>query len=308
MSYTTDTTTTNNANTYLATVAVNFSAAPTSAETVTVQITSRNGTNYDLLLASAVTVASTTTKLSFIVASTIPVNNTDQVKVTCTNNSSNATVYVNIVLDPVQRSGVGVSVFRDGVLISSSESFSAYRTLQDEGTDLARRTTLDFVGSGVAVTDSGTKTTATINAGLTQAYATVDDEGTPLTQRSVINFIGSPVDCVDDPVGLETDCTFTAASGSGVNVVEAEVDFGTIESYAEVVITGQAWVLTSSDISCGCAGRASSDGSHDEGDCALMNITATVHTRVAGTGFTIGAVAQNDYASGKVFILCTGVA
>jgi hypothetical protein len=46
----------------------------------------------------------------------------------------------------------------------------------------------------------------TLQASDIPAYTTIDDEGTPLTQRSTLNFTGAGVTCVDDGVGLETDC------------------------------------------------------------------------------------------------------
>lgn len=47
----------------------------------------------------------------------------------------------------------------------SCSSISAYSTIEDEGTPLTQRTTLNFTGSGVTCTDNVTQTDCTISAG-----------------------------------------------------------------------------------------------------------------------------------------------
>lgn len=205
---------------YLAYVNVNFSAAPSSNETLNVYITSRNGSNFDMLLASVSIVASTTTSVSIVVASSIPVNRTDQVKVTCTNNSTNGTIYANIVVDPVQRSGIGLFIYRDGALIASSSDLgsSRYRTIEDEGSPLTQRSTVNFTGDNFVCADSGGKTVCTHTDPAATGYSTIEDEGTPLTQRSTVTFVGDGVECTD--TGSETECSISAGVGGGGNTFE----------------------------------------------------------------------------------------
>lgn len=105
---------------YLALVSLHFSSAPTSVETIKVYLDSRNGANYDTLLATVSTVASSTTDVTFIVASTIPVATGDQITVTCTNNTGAGTVYVTVVTDQVQRSGNGIATYLNGALVATS--------------------------------------------------------------------------------------------------------------------------------------------------------------------------------------------
>lgn len=69
------------------------------------------------------------------------------------NDSSNQTDWVTI------GSGLNIS---GGVL---SASTGGYTTVQDEGTPLTARTTVNFVGSGVTAADSGGVTTVTISGG-----------------------------------------------------------------------------------------------------------------------------------------------
>lgn len=42
---------------------------------------------------------------------------------------------------------------------------SGYTTIQDEGSSLTARTTIDFVGAGVVATDTGSKTQVSISSG-----------------------------------------------------------------------------------------------------------------------------------------------
>ena len=106
---------------YLVSVAVNFSVAPTSNETVTLSLRTRNAssTSFDQVLAKTTALAGATTSITFIVGDVIPVGTGDQVNVQVTNNSTNGTVFVSGLVGGDVRSGSGMSVYRDGVLISS---------------------------------------------------------------------------------------------------------------------------------------------------------------------------------------------
>lgn len=86
------------------------------------------------------------------------------------------------------------------------------RTVQDEGTAVTFRPTLNFAGSGVSCVDDTTRTTCTI-AG-SSGYATVQDEGSALTARTIINFTGAGVSCVDNGGSSRTDCTIAGGGGS----------------------------------------------------------------------------------------------
>lgn len=86
------------------------------------------------------------------------------------------------------------------------------RTVQDEGTPVTFRNTLNFAGSGVSCVDDTTRTTCTI-AG-SSGYATVQDEGTPLTARTTINFTGAGVTCTDNGGSSRTDCTIPGGGGA----------------------------------------------------------------------------------------------
>lgn len=95
----------------------------------------------------------------------------------------------------------------DGVAFSSlTGGGGSGHTIEDEGIALTQRSTLNFVGAGVTVTDVGGKTQVSVP----QGGHTISDEGTPLTQRAVLNFVGTGVTVTDG--GTET--TVTVSSGS----------------------------------------------------------------------------------------------
>lgn len=87
--------------------------------------------------------------------------------------------------------------------------------VRDEGVDLTQRYYLNFVGSGVTVSDSSPDTTTvTIPGG-----HTIQEEGTGLTKRGALNFIGSYVTAADDSGNNATTVTLgtvpVASGGTG---------------------------------------------------------------------------------------------
>lgn len=88
-------------------------------------------------------------------------------------------------------------------------SASRYTTVQDEGSALTQRGTLNFVGAGVAATDDAAngRTLVTIGGGSGGGYATIAEEGSNLTARTTMNFIGRPVTAVDNAGSTRTDVT-----------------------------------------------------------------------------------------------------
>lgn len=122
----------------------------------------------------------------------------------------------NVASDPVA-GNPGRLVWRTDLMevhVDTGASFislsagSGGHTIQDEGITLPQRAILNFVGAGVTVTDTGTKTQVSIP----QGGHTIADEGTPVTQRAVLNFIGTGVTVTDG--GTETDVTITSAAAS----------------------------------------------------------------------------------------------
>ena len=84
---------------------------------------------------------------------------------------------------------------------------SGGHTIQDEGSSLTARTNLNFVGSGVTVTDdvgnNATKVTITSSGG--GGGHTIQASGTSLTQRTKLNFRGTGLKVVDDVTNDATE-------------------------------------------------------------------------------------------------------
>ncbi len=133
-------------------------------------------------------------------------------------------------------------------------------------------------------------------------YATIQEDGTPLTQRTTVNFTGAAVTCSDS--GGITVC---AISSSGANVVEVTVAFGSGNTSASTVVTGQAWVTTTSKILCVPALLAASGRSEGAEDAVIEGLVGAVHTRVLATGFTLTASKPGPglYYGSQIFH-CTG--
>lgn len=112
-------------------------------------------------------------------------------------------------------SGVGWGVIGGG---SVSQ---AYETIEDEGSPLTQRSTVNFIGAIVTCADNATKTDCTFTAHDGVGYEIVEDEGSPLTQRDTVNFTGAGVSCVD--VGGITVCTISGGGGGTITVREVDL-------------------------------------------------------------------------------------
>lgn len=130
------------------------------------------------------------------------------------------------------------------------------------------------------------------------------NSGSTVGSRRRLNLIegsGVTLTVADDSANEEVDVTIAAASGSG-NSVTATVDFGSTFSYfASVVVTGQTWVASGSEIVATVL-SASGKGMED----AVLGFSASVSDLVAGTGFTLNVYAPNK-AQGTYTFSCVGV-
>lgn len=123
------------------------------------------------------------------------------------------------------------------------------QTIEDEGTPVTQRSTINFTGSGVSVADSGGKTTVTVN-GITVYNQTVEDEGTPVTQRSIVNFTGAGVSVAD--TGSKTTVTIAGGSGEAfpvgsVFIAVVSTDPSTLLGYGTWSAFGAGRVLVGRD-------------------------------------------------------------
>lgn len=138
----------------------------------------------------------------------------------------------------------------------------------------------------------------------------IQDEGVarPVRQGGT-NFIGAGVSCVDNAGSVRTDCTIAGGGGGGGNAVSVTLAFGADGSdTASTVVTGQAWVTGTSIIACAPTLLASSPwriaGSED---AVIEGLVVAIHTRVAGTGFTLTGGPRLGRAIGDYIVHCIGV-
>ncbi len=95
----------------------------------------------------------------------------------------------------------------------------------------------------------------------------------------------------------------TAATGGSGNSVTVDVDFGaSFTDKAQVVVTGQTWVTTTSEIICQVL--CPSDSDPDE--LYMLNIRPVVSSLVNGTGFTLTLYSEQE-AKGIYKVMCVGV-
>jgi hypothetical protein len=99
-------------------------------------------------------------------------------------------------------------------LFGSGVSIPGYSIVQNAGTPLTQRNTLNFAGAGISCADGASKTTCTVGGAGVAFYQTVQDEGTPLAQEGALNFIGAGVTCADDAGNGRTNCTIPLGAPS----------------------------------------------------------------------------------------------
>lgn len=128
-----------------------------------------------------------------------------------------------------------------------------------------------------------------------------DEGGTKKAVRN-LDCVGSGVTCT----ATSTFGTITIAGGGG-NSVSVTVAFGSGADVASTVVTGQTWVGASSVIVCAPTLLAASGRSEGQEDAVIEGLTAAVHTRVAGTGFTLTVAPRQGAASGSFVFHCIGV-
>lgn len=98
---------------------------------------------------------------------------------------------------------------------------SKYTVIQDEGSNLTQRGTLNFAGAGVTCADGASKTTCTIPAGLATALTITKDEGSTLaTDDTTLDFVGAGVTATTS--GVTTTVTIPNAYGSGATFPDVQ--------------------------------------------------------------------------------------
>ncbi len=131
------------------------------------------------------------------------------------------------------------------------------------------------------------------------ARIAVEKAGVAVGTRRTLNFIeGANVTLTmaDDAGNEEVDITIAASGGGGGSVTTGTttVDFGTFPGspHTSVVITGQASILAGSVVRARLYPTATADHAADEHIMAASMLDLIVSDIVAGTGFTVHALAR----------------
>lgn len=106
--------------------------------------------------------------------------------------------------------------------------------------------------------------------------------------------------------GTTCSCGTPSGGGGSANVVEVDINFGAGADSASVVVTGQAWVTTSSKILCVPTMLATSTRDEGAEDAVAEGLIGAVHSRVNATGFTLFASPRLGVAVGIYKFHCTG--
>jgi hypothetical protein len=135
----------------------------------------------------------------------------------------------------------------------------AYDTVQNEGSDLTQRSTIDFIGAGVTAADNGSKTTVTIpgpvattNYGLFAQTANSTAITNTTTETSLINGgVGTltvPANgfTVGDSFRLDMGGVMSAQNNNTITIrlKSGSVSFGDSGAMVMPSITNQVWYLT----------------------------------------------------------------
>lgn len=166
------------------------------------------------------------------------------------------------------------------------------------GSDIVATSTANFNGSQFVGSNVGGVATYDLNSG----SVTLKGNETNVANGLVVLDGSGRLPAVDGSqlTGLP--------SGSGsINVVTSTVSFGTNgDELASVTITGQTWVTANSAIVCTPTMFASSTRDEGAEDAVIEHLSIAVHSRIAGTGFTVVATTQFGYAYGDFIIQCIG--
>lgn len=122
-------------------------------------------------------------------------------------------------------------------LSSGAGGGGGYNTVQDEGSPLPQRTTIDFVGAGVTATDNGSKTIVTISGGGASVTTVSNAQLNNLINTNAVvagqQYLVTPVNYVNGAGVLVTGTGTNSVSSSGIgNFLNA--DYQKVGNYSGV--------------------------------------------------------------------------
>ena len=197
-----------------------------------------------------------------------------------------------------------------------------YTGAAPSGACTGTRVWIDALGSGTYYCNAGTWAPITLgNASTATALATNPTDCGAGTKATAIDASGnltcSAVAVADlSATGTPSSATYLRGDGTwsappggsgGGNFVAVDVDFGATGSeMASVTVVGQAWVTATSRIACSPTMHLTTSREEGAEDAVVERLTVAVHSRVAGTGFTVTASPDEAPALGVYQFACTG--
>lgn len=156
----------------------------------------------------------------------------------------NTTNFGFVIRDVVAGSGVTIDKSDPNRPVVSASGTGGGHTIEDEGTPLTQRDTLNFVGAGVTVTDAGGKTVVTVSGGGSGAVDSVNGETGVVTLTT---------DDISDAAQTNKWATAAEKTKLGHISVTQAVDLDAIEtaSHAALTVTDSAeidFTLTGQDL------------------------------------------------------------
>jgi hypothetical protein len=161
-------------------------------------------------------------------------------------------------------------------------------------------------GNHVSSIGAGGELTCTADSGGALAAATATVLGGVKGNGTTTACTGTDKMTGWDAAGAMT-CAADAGAGGAPNYVEVDVTFAALgDNIVTTVVTGQAWVTATSKITCSPTMLATSTKAEGEEDAVIERLSAAIHTRVAGTGFSLTVMPAEGDASGVFKFHCVG--
>ena len=121
---------------------------------------------------------------------------------------------------------------------SNSSGATGYATIEGNGTSVAQQTTVNFIGTGVTVTNnSGANRTDVTIGSSTSYYQTVQAAGVSKTQEAALNFLGTNITVADNSGNGSTDISVSGTINWNVvtTSVTMAIDNGYINNSGSLI-------------------------------------------------------------------------
>lgn len=195
-----------------------------------------------------------------------------------------------------------MAVIDDIAKLFQNSNFNAYQRQQIIE---AFRQALAASGGTITVKEAGTLvssviTTADFGAGFDVTESPSGEANVAIDLSELTAFTDALADIASQDARITV---LESAVGGGGNSVTVTCEFGSsFTDKAQTVVTGQAWVLSNSEI----IAQVLTPPGVDPDEIRLLNFKPVVSDLVAGTGFTLTLYSEPE-AKGTYNVMCIGV-